>query len=368
MMKQLSSGMLMAIAVTFSAALTSVGRADPPTNLATFGTATASSELGACCGSGTPFFASRAVDASRFGNSNTSIFHTNDPDLSASFSVNLGGEFYLDRIQIFPRENAVQNSVENFRIDVFDSSNANVFSQTYLAGDSTRDRVWGTVDVRNIQGQTVTLTRLDGSPSFMTFAEFEVFGSDKPIQQNLALGKSITTLSAPGFGSTNDDAIDGDINGHFFVADDSTIGGPGPVYHSSGTSGAGGAIDDQFWRVDLGEEVNIDYLNLYSRTDGVTTGPVLLEILEEDGTTVAHSQLLNLAGTDLGGFRFDQTVDLTNVSGQFVRLSATTTGEFLAFSELEVFAAVPEPASFILWSLGGLSLVGYAWRRVYKSR
>jgi hypothetical protein len=360
-MSQQSKITLWCLALVATAA--SIVQGAPPVKLSTSGTVTASSELGACCGSPTPFFAARAIDGNRIGNSNTTIFHTSDPDTPPSFlSVNLGSDYYLDRIQIFPRTNAVQNTVENFRIDVFDSANQNVFSQTYLATDSTRDVVWGTVDVRNVLGQTVTITRLDNSPSFLTFAEFEVFGSDAPIQSNLALGKAITTSSAPGFGSTNDDAIDGDINGHFFVADSGTIGGTGPVYHSS-VSGVG-----QSWQIDLGDEVMLDYLNLYSRGDAVTTGPVNLEILEDDGTTVAYSTLLDLAGSDLGAPRFDQTVDLNDINGQYIRLT-TTTSQFLAFSELEAFAtAVPEPASLALWSLCGLGLATIGYCRAKRKK
>lgn len=360
MSQQARVASLIVSGLTLWSMLASATHAAPPTRLSTASTATASSELGACCGSATPFFASRAVDGSRDGSSNSTIFHTNDPNPNSFLSVNLGSDYYLDRIQIFPRSNASQLSVENFRIDVLNSANLNVFSKTYLAGDSTRDIAWGTVDVRNVLGNRVSITRLDGSPSFMTFAEFEVFGSNTPMQPNLALGKSITASSAPGFGTTNNDAIDGDINGHYAVADTSTTlgtDGPGPVYHGS-VQGVG-----QTWQINLGREFTLDYLNLYGRMDGAKTGPVTLDILEDDGTTVAFTTALNLLGTDFGAPRYDQTINLTNVTGQFIRLT-TTSNQFLAFAEIEAFAEIPEPTSICIWSLAGVALVaaGY-WNR-----
>ena len=114
-----------------------------PVNLAPGGTSSASSELN-CCGG--VFVSSRANDGNRAGNDNSLIFHTADPDMSAFYEIDLGSDFYLDRVQIFPRTNATQDSVENFRIDVFDSGGANVFTDNYqtAAGSSTRDKPWGT--------------------------------------------------------------------------------------------------------------------------------------------------------------------------------------------------------------------------------
>ena len=342
------------IALALILTLANVTRA-VPVNLAPGGTATSSSTLGACCGSATPFFASRANDGNRDGSSNSVIFHTNDPDTAAFFQVDLGANSFLDRIELFPRTNAVQNSVENFRIDVFNTAGINVFSKNYLTASNTGDKTWGTTDIRNVEGSRIRLTRLDGSPSFLTFAEFEVYGQSSPISFNLAKGAALTSSSLPGFGSQNADAIDGDINGHFFRPDTSGIGSSGPVYHTA-DQGAG-----EFLQLDLGTSQKMDYINLFSRTDGATTSQVQLTILAADGVTTVFSQLLNLTGTDLGAARYGQTLDLPAVDGRFVRLT-TVGNEFLAFAEIEVFSQIPEPATGVLGMLA-LAALGRRGRK-----
>jgi hypothetical protein len=335
-----------------------------PINLSTGKPVTASSELAACCGSATPFFASRAVDGSRDGSDNNFIFHTNAPETNVPsfFEVDLGSNKVLDRVQIFPRTNAVQNSVENFRLDVFNAANALVYSDTFLATDSTRDVVWGTSEVRNVVGQRVRITRLDQAPSnFMTFAEFEVWGQDTKIEPNIALLGTATASGPAGFGATNNDAIDGDINGHFFVPDSLSVGGPGPVYHNNSTAAG------EFWQLDLGSERDLDYVLLYSRTDFRGNSPsARLDILAADGVTVVHTQSVTWFNIELGTFRFDQTIDLTGVKGQYLRLTNTTGGgnNFLTFAEVEVFAnAIPEPANAALLGLASLAMLRRRNRR-----
>ncbi len=305
---------------------------DPPVNLAPAGTATASSE-------GFGSVAADANDGSRNGAfASGSVFHTLDPDTVAFYEVDLGSDFYLDRIQIHPRTDTSQRSVENFRIDVFDSGGSNVFSETYQAADSTRDLPWGTSEVRNVLGQRVRITRLDGTPSFMTFAEMEVYGKETPIATNLARA-GIATGSNVRADSSFDDAIDGDINGIFGQRDTTGVGDANnPIYHS-----AINAVGN-FWQVDLGAVHDLDYINVFGRTDFQgNASDVTLDVLADDGTTVNFTQNLQLVGSDLNGQRYDLTVDLTNVQGRFVRITSNQGGSnfALALAEVEVFA-VPD--------------------------
>lgn len=321
-----------------------------PTNLAPSGVASTTSVEG---------YGSVAADGND-GNRNGdfaagSVFHTLDNNtVPGTWQVSLGGDKVLDRIQIFPRRDALQSSVENFKIDVFNAANVNVFSKNYLTTSSTGDVAWGTTDLRNVVGSRVVISRLDTAPAFLTFSEFEVFGqTGAKIEKNLALTATVTSSSLPGFGSQNADAIDGDINGHFFRLDTTGIGSTGPVYHSA-DQGAG-----EFLQLDFGSNQRLDYINLFSRTDGVTTNNVLVEVLDSSLATV-FSTIVNLNGTDLNASRYNQTIDLPGqfgLLGQFVRIT-TQGNEFLALAEVEVFAqAIPEPASMSLMALGAVMLI-----------
>src|SRR4051812_15539714 len=175
-----------------------------PINLAPFGTATASSEgFGASASDGNDGDRNGAFGAG-------SVFHTADPDRAAFYQVDLGDSHYLDRVQVFPRTDARQGSVKNFRLSVFADDGAGnpgaaVFTGTYVPTGAA-NYTFGTTDVGTAapggtRGRFVRLERLDGTPSFLTFAEMEVIGQATPLAPNVALGKP-ATASPPGFGAT----------------------------------------------------------------------------------------------------------------------------------------------------------------------
>jgi hypothetical protein len=351
-MKRILASLLMSL-VAFAPAARSA-----PINLAPFGTATASS-----AGYGTVF--ADAIDGNRDGEfNNGSVWHsTGHPEENPPtfYQVDLGGDFYLDRVEIFPR-NVAQGSVRNFRLTVLDAANVQVFSQDYFtgAGESTSDTVWATNALRNVLGQTIRIQRLSQDPaplSFMTMAEFEVYGDSTPIQPNLALGKPVTANTGGGFGTALSDAVDGFLDGNYGHNDGTA--NSHPIFHADSNRG------DEYWQVDLGSVQNLDYLNVFSRSDfGGNTSNVRLDVLGADGSTSVYSLNMQLQGIDHNGPRFDQTVDLTNVSGQFIRLTALEGGgdHFLAMAEVEAFGvAVPEPNTLVL---GGIAIaIGIVYRR-----
>src|SRR5688572_5640111 len=177
-MRPLSRAAALSLALLGLVNLTSSVRA-APTNLAPAGTSTGSSE-----GFGTVF--RDGNDGDRNGDyAAGSVWHTTDPDAAfpSFYQVDLGGSFYLDRVQIFPRTDARQGTVENFRIDVFADNGAgdpgaNVFSGSYLPANAAGG-TWGTTDPGTATpggtlGRFVRFERLDQAPTFLTFAEFEV--------------------------------------------------------------------------------------------------------------------------------------------------------------------------------------------------
>lgn len=296
-----------------------------PMNLAPLGTATASSEgFGAVAADGNDGDRNGAFGAG-------SVFHTLDPDTGAFYQVDLGDTYYVDRLQVFPRTDARQGSVRNFRLSVFaDDGSGNpgaaVFTRNYLPS-SAANFTFGTTDPAGVRGRFVRLERLSPTPSFLTFSELEVIGQSTPLPTNVALGRT-ATASPPGFGATVAGGNDNNIGGDFFQ-------GGFPVYHSA-ASGVG-----QFYQLDLGSMVPLDYLELIDRSDVDTTTQFRVAVLDSDLNEV-YSTVVDSAGL----LNYDHALDLTDVTGRYVRIE-TTQNQFLAFSEIRAFA-VPEPAAAVL--------------------
>jgi hypothetical protein len=241
------------------------------------------------------------------------------------FEVDLGADRYLDRVQIFSRLSlnpltlpnlqwpaTAQQLIQNFRIDVFNMANTNVFSKSYLPSKSTDDEPWATSDMRNIVGSRVRITRdprhkiLGGfANSAMALAEFEVWGQETPIPQNLATNGTVmasphTTIGLISMPASR--AIDGNLSGHIwhegvYWSDRGT--GTGPY---TGPFGNG-----HYLQVELPALSEINYVTLYGRTDGEPSaaqitagtwhggnpdhfnGPIRISIFGPDGTTLVTS-------------------------------------------------------------------------------
>ena len=294
-------------------------------NLAPAGTATGSSE-----GYGTLF--ADANDGNRDGNyNNGSVWHATDPDTFPSYyQLDLGGRYHLDRVQVLPRTDARQATVENLRLTVYEDDGAGnpggvSWSQDYLTAGSAADYGWAAAIPAGVAGRHVRMERLDNSPTFLTFAEFEVFGRGTPMGVNLAAGQPVTASPA-GFGSAPGDGNDNDLNAHFWAAGF-------PVYHSA-TQAVG-----QYWQVDLGAMQDLEMLQLFQRGDGVSTSEFFVQVLADDAATVMYSAIVGNVPS------YDMTLSLDGITGRYVRLE-TTKGEFLAFTELRVLG-VPEVVSDI---------------------
>jgi hypothetical protein len=323
--------------VALLAALCGLNRAwansDPGmTNLAIGGFATSTrSDFG-----GTP---DKGVDGNRDGNfGNGSVFYGNadpTPDATSYFyQVDLGQNNYINRVQFLPRTDAVQNVFGNFNISIFpDDGSGNPaaipsFSQNYNGnyfGPAFATAAPGAAAPGGANGRYVRLTRLDNN-YWLTFAEMEVIGASTPLQYTLsndiALGKSVTTSSPAGFGSSASAGNDGNINGDFSA---------GSVYHSSDHSVG------EYWQVDLGANTPLTYANVFARSITNTTSQFNLEVFDSSMNLV-KSVTVDTSNPSGPTPDFDHAIDLTGVTGQFVRM-ATTTDSFLAVSELQVFAA-----------------------------
>lgn len=294
-----------------------------PTSLTPAGTVVGSSQ-----GYGSVY--ADAVDGNRDGHfyNGGSVWHTLIPDSAMYLEVDLGGLFYLDRIMIWPRTDAVQGTVENLKLSVLDASGAVVWQQSFLSGNSASNP-WGTSALRGIRGRKVRMDRLDNAPNFLTFAELEVWGSAAQLPPNLAMGKPFTASGSAGFTTPATAGNDGDINGDYTHAGH-------PLFHTP-ASGVG-----QYWQVDLSNGANVDqvvdYVQLFNRTDHPSTTLAKVSLRNTSGAEV-WSQTVNISRdvTVAGGRQYDLTLDIPGtVNARYCRIE-TTLAQYLAFGEVEVF-------------------------------
>jgi len=314
-----SPGVVLALLAAVAAA-----RAALPENLAPAGVARGSSE-----GYGSVF--ADGIDGNRDGQffSGGSVWHTVLPDTGSSFyEVDLGGTFFLDRVMLWPRTDAPdQATVENFTLKVLNAAGQVVWTADYWPGAAV-NWAWGSSAMRGVAGRTVRFERKDGTPDFLTLAEFEVWGGLVEPTPNYARAAGVVvTASAPAAGTLAAAAVDGDLNGH-----QTSVAAPKPVYQSA-TAAVG-----QFWQADLGSTRLVDSVIVYARQDAEPTGDVRLSLLDADGREVAAATI-NLRRSNLvrNGSRFDVTHKVAGpVPARTVRLE-TLGAESLALAEVEVF-------------------------------
>ncbi len=296
------------------------------------------------------------IDGNRDGNfGNGSVFYGNAGAPPLFYQVDLGTNAYIDRVQLLRRTDATQGVFGNMRLSIYpDDGSGNPaavpsFQHDYQTSSFTVG-TWGTVDPGGsapggANGRFVRLERLDNN-YWLTFSEFEVIGSLSPMAatetNNLAAGKPVTTLSPPGYGALITSGNDSNINGDF---DDPARS----VYHST-NYGAG-----EYWRVDLGVTTTLDFAELFARSGVHTTSQYKVSVLDS-ALSVVGSVIVDNAAPDAPNPGWDHTVDLSGLTGRYVQVEATQS-QYLSFTELRVFAAVPEPDTLALVCIGFPGLV-----------
>jgi len=295
-----------------------------------------------------------------YGNSPSSEGTDTNPSTTYFYQVDLGQNDYINRIQFLPRTDADQSVFGNFNISIYPDNGAGQpaatpsFSQNYNTsyfGDSFATLDPGAAALGGANGRFVRITRLDNN-YWLTFAEMEVIGSKSPLlftrNNDIALGKPVTTSSPAGFGAVMTAGNDGNINGDFNA---------GSVYHSSNHSVG------EYWQVDLGVNTALAYAELFARTSVNTTSEFKVSLFDSsmilvDSVIVDNS---DVTGPTPG---YDHEIDFNGAVGEFIRVE-TTSDSYLAFAELEAFAMpAPEPSGLVLATF---ALVGLMRRRSSQS-
>jgi len=296
-----------------------------------------------------------------YGNSPNSDGENTNPNTTYNYTVNLGQNDYINRVQFLPRTDADQNVFGNFNISIYPGVpgpgntvvpaatpsfsqiyNSSYFGDAFATADPGNSANGG--NATGSYGQFVSITRLDNN-YWLTFAEMEVIGAATPLQNtmsnDIALNKPVTTSSAPGFGALITGGNDGDINGDFNAPNR-------PVYHSSNHSVG------EYWQVDLGADTPLSYAELFARMgeNNNTTHEFDVQVYNSAMTLVDSVIVDNsdVNGTTPG---YDHEIDLNGVTGEFIRV-ATTTDSYLSFSELEAFSA-------LIWNNTGGTGDGATW-------
>jgi hypothetical protein len=287
-----------------------------------------------------------AIDGNRDGNyGDGSLFYRDANPVAGNlfYQVDLGTSAYIDRVQLLRRTDSQDNVFNDLALTIYQDNGAGqpgaiAFQGDYLNGGYFGAGPWGTTDPGKAApggtlGRFVKIT--SDSPYWWDFSEFEVIGAKTPLaftdSNDIAIGKSVTTSSPPGYGALITSGNDGNIDGEF---------GSGinrPVYHST-NAGVG-----EYWQVDLGGTKQLDHLQLFARGDNDvsqgdfgTTTQFKVTVYKADGTTVAGSYIVDNNPLNTTNPGYDHIINTAGISGEFVRVE-TTLSQYLAFSELRAF-------------------------------
>ena len=275
---------------------------DLETNLALSGTATASSELNA------NYAPTNAIDGSTNGN-NPNFWHSVVDDTNPFLLIDLEGCYPIGCINIWNRTDCCGDRLDGAIIEVLDASNVVQYTTTIGTAITLN------TTTANVTGNKIRI-RKTGTAT-MAIAEVEVF------RQNLALSGTATASSQLTAAYPPSDAIDGNTNG------------TNPNFWHS-------LVDDTnpFLLIDLGSNYELDYVNIWNRTDccGERLDGAIVEVLDASNV-VLSTRTIGTATTKNALF--------LNTTGQKVRIRKTGTAT-MAIAEVEVFEKQKELAAFAL--------------------
>ena len=81
-----------------------------------------------------------------------SVWHTTSPDAAPWIEVDLGQDYNLDRVMLWPRTDVLQNTVKDLRIKITNNAGTVVFNQVFIAGQAA-SQPWGTTALRGTAGK-----------------------------------------------------------------------------------------------------------------------------------------------------------------------------------------------------------------------
>ena len=257
------------------------------------------------------------------------------------WQMNLGQQVDISYLNIWNRFDALQDTLSNFDVFVstspFESTDIEVIRNDPSIGAYRLIGIAGQPSRVNINqvGQYIRI-QLDIEAQ-LNIAEVQVYGELVPTAgNNVAIGKPTRQSSTFAATSGSSNAVDGDTNGDFNV----------------GSVTATKLDTDAWWEVDLQEIHQIDFINIWNRTDAAPERLTNFEVLvsdvafQSDDLAVIRNQA-GVRSVFVSGTAGRPTRVPVNQTGRFVRVQLTDT-QILSLAEVEVFG---EPAANILVDL-----------------
>lgn len=300
-----------------------------------YGTATQQSTLN----NGAIPAAHKAIDGNTDGNfGSASTTHTAGGS-SPFLEVDLNSTFHIDNIRLFNRTDCCGDRLSNYDLQIFDA-NHNLVSTIVNNGGvgpgfhAVAPGVQGRYVRVQIDGLNLGATGQD----ILSLAEIQVFGGGL---QNIARNPlAVASQSSTDFGGVASRAIDGITDGVYFSSNSvtHTLLGANP-----------------FWRLDFGNDYNVDEIILFNRLEGIENrlSNAEVRLFDDHGNQMFLHTLGDTTG--LGTIR----IDVANLRAGSLEVRLPGADRILSLAEVQVYGqlSIPEPASMALLGLGALGLM-----------
>ncbi len=283
--------------------------------------------------------ASRAIDGDTNGEYwDLSVTHTT-AGTNSWWQVDLGNDRPIDEIILYNRTDCCPERLSNYRISILNASGNIIASQDFhtTTGFTSLSETWtlpNTMTGRTVRVETIGNSRANFQ--MLSLAEVQVIGTGNPSTPenptpiepvNFATTSNASaTQSSTGWGGTADLAIDGNTNGQYF---------DGSVTHTL-------VSPNSWWEVNLGNDLPIDEIILFNRTDCCANrlSNYRISILDASRNTIISKDFFTNSGHTL----LSETWTLpSTTTGRTVRIETIGNSragfEMLSLAEVQVWGS-----------------------------